>query len=129
MELLPPDMTLDQYADEFYYNGGEPKETDMNNEQQDLVLSGNYVDDCFRVGRFLFSRADKAFALERAFFDTGNDKMADKMFNLGNDLEMCAKSIRDICSNKTSADLAEATKQTGELMMKMLAKADKGINV
>lgn len=29
MELLPPDMTLDQYADEFYYNGGEPKETNI----------------------------------------------------------------------------------------------------
>lgn len=29
MKLLPTDMDLQQYADEFYFDGGDPKETSI----------------------------------------------------------------------------------------------------
>jgi len=44
MKLLPPDMSLDQYADEFYYDGGEPKET---NPSRIVYLRRDYFSHFF----------------------------------------------------------------------------------
>lgn len=88
--------------------------------------TGDYIGDSFRLAKFVGELEKHIGFIARAYITLGNDAMATKMLDIGDDLVLIETGIKDIASNKSTKDLNEVTKQTGELMTKMLAKADSG---
>lgn len=84
-------------------------------------LTGNFVNDSFSVAELIGDISSHLKYLAKAFRTTGNQDMAETLFQYGIELDIADESIRKICGNRTTQELNSAQEMSGAILSSCLA--------
>ena len=94
------------------------------NDSDLYKLTGNFVNDSFNVAERIGDISSNLKYLAKAFRTTGNQDMAETLFQYGIELDIADESIRKICGNRTTQELNSAQEMSGAILSSCLARIE-----
>ena len=95
----------------------------MNEYKDQYKLTGNFVNDGFKLSTAISCIGREMRGLSQAFMVTGNEKLSNQFFDLEQELEVISDCIKELVGNETSRGLIEAQKGSANIFMACLAGA------
>lgn len=105
---------LDFYLQQLYCNT-------MTTNDNTFALKGDFLDDSFRLAKFVGEIGDDLKRLAKAFLMTGNQGMAETLYQYGIELNTADESLREIVGNETSRGLRDAQEMSATILTSCLS--------